>query len=126
MTITPHWGTAEWVLAAKRTPVEVALARLGLPALRELDADPEDDHVGPRLLAGRLRASKPGKATKGLHKSPDGIGWSVYVSEVPAVSYTHLDVYKRQTQDGRGGEVGVHPSPPPAGVAGVGGAAAGA
>lgn len=83
MSITPHWGTAEWVLAAKRTPVEVALARLGLPALRDLDADPEDDHVGPRLLAGRIRAAKPVKATKGLHRSPDAIGWAVHVSEVP-------------------------------------------
>ncbi len=83
MSITPHWGTAEWVLAAKRTPVEVALARLGLPALRDLDADPEDDHAGPRLLAGRIRAAKPVKATKGLHRSPDAIGWAVHVSEVP-------------------------------------------
>ena len=83
ITITPHWGTAEWVLGAKRTPVEVALARLGLPALRDLEADPEDDHVGPRLLAGRLRDSTPVKATKGRHRAPDPIGWSVHVSEVP-------------------------------------------
>ncbi|MHB1009919.1 MAG: hypothetical protein ACYC1E_11935 [Propionibacteriaceae bacterium] len=83
ITITPHWGTAEWVLAAKRTPVEVALARLGLPALRDLDADPEDDHVGPRLLAGRLRDSTSAAATKGLHRAPEPMGWSLYVSEVP-------------------------------------------
>lgn len=83
MTITPHWGTAEWVLGAKRTPVEVALARLGLPALRDLEADPEDDHVGPRLLAGRVRDSTPVEASKGRHKAPEPIGWSLHVSEVP-------------------------------------------
>ena len=83
ITITPHWGTAEWVLSAKRTPVEVALARLGLPALRDLEADPEDDHVGPRLLAGRVRDSRPMEASQGRHKAPDPIGWSVHVSEVP-------------------------------------------
>lgn len=83
ITITPHWGTAEWKLAAKRTPVEVALARLGLPALRDLEADPEDDHVGPRLLAGRARDSSPVEASKGRHKAPDPIGWSIHVSEVP-------------------------------------------
>lgn len=83
ITITPHWGTAEWVLAAKRTPVEVALARLGLPALRDLEADPDDDHVGPRLLAGRRRDSAPVRATKGRHKAPDPVGWSIHVSEAP-------------------------------------------
>ncbi|CCH69464.1 conserved hypothetical protein [Phycicoccus elongatus Lp2] len=83
MMITPHWGTAEWVLGAKRTPVEVALARLGLPPLRDLEADPEDDNVGPRLLAGRVRDSTPVEAWRGRHKAPDPIGWSVHVSEVP-------------------------------------------
>lgn len=83
ITITPHWGTAEWVLAAKRTPVEVALARLGLPALRDFEADPEDDPSGPQLLAGRVRDSTPVEASKGRHKAPDPVGWSVHVSEVP-------------------------------------------
>lgn len=83
MSITPHWGTAEWVLSAKRTPVEIALARLGLPALRDLEADPEDDHVGPRLLAGRVRDSMPVESSNGRHKAPDPIAWSVHVSDVP-------------------------------------------
>lgn len=83
ITIAPHWGTAEWVLAAKRTPVEVALARLGLPALRDLEADPADDHVGPHLLAGRIRDSTPVKSAKGRHEAPEPIGWCLHVSEVP-------------------------------------------
>lgn len=83
ITVTPHWGTAEWTLAAKRTPVEIALARLGLPALRDLESDPEDDHVGPRLLAGRVRHAKPAKVSKGRHRAPDPTGWSVHISDVP-------------------------------------------
>jgi hypothetical protein len=83
ITITPHWGTAEWKLAAKRTPVEIALARLGLPALRDLEGDPGDDHVGPRLLAGRVRHATPAKVSKGRHKAPDPTGWSVHISDVP-------------------------------------------
>lgn len=83
ITITPHWGTAEWKLAATRTPVEIALARLGLPALRDLEGDPEDDHVGPRLLAGRVRDAAPAEVSKGRHKAPDPTGWSVYISDVP-------------------------------------------
>lgn len=83
ISITPHWGTAEWKLAAKRTPVEVALARLGLPALRDLEGDPEDDHVGPRLLAGRVRQATPAKVSKGRHEAPDSTGWSVHISDVP-------------------------------------------
>lgn len=83
IAVTPHWGTAEWKLAAKRTPVEIALARLGLPALRDLEIDPEDDHVGPRLLAGRVRHAKPAKVSKGRHKAPDPTGWSVHISDVP-------------------------------------------
>lgn len=83
ISITPHWGTAEWALATKRTPVEVALARLGLPALRDLDGDPEDDHVGPRLLAGRVPHATPAEVSKGRHMAPDPTGWSVHISDVP-------------------------------------------
>lgn len=83
ISITPHWGTAEWELAAKRTRVEVALAQLGLPALRELESDPGDDHIGPYLLAGRDRSTAPTSTTKGRHKSPSPIGWSIHVSDVP-------------------------------------------
>ena len=83
ITITPHWGTAEWKLAAKRTPVEIALARLGLPALRDLEGDPEDDHIGPRLLAGRVQHATPAEVSKGCHKAPDPTGWSVHISDIP-------------------------------------------
>jgi hypothetical protein len=83
ISITPHWGTAEWELAAKRTRVEVALARLGLPALRELEGDPGDDHVGPYLLAGRDRSASPKATPKGRHKMPSPKGWSIHVSDVP-------------------------------------------
>ncbi len=83
ITIAPHWGTAEWKLAAKRAPVEIALARLGLPALRDLEGDPEDDHVGPRLLAGRIRDATPPKVSKGRHKAPEPKAWSIHISQVP-------------------------------------------
>lgn len=83
ITITPHWGTAEWKLAAKRTPVEIALARLGLPGLRDLVGDPEDDHFGPRLLAGRVQHGTPARDSTGRHKAPDPTGWSVHISDIP-------------------------------------------
>lgn len=83
ISIAPHWGTAEWALAAKRSTVEVALARLGLPALRDLDADPDDDYIGPQLLAGRALATAPVAASKGRHKEPDPVAWSLHISDVP-------------------------------------------
>ena len=83
ISITPHWGTAEWKLGAHRSRLEVALAQLGLPALRDLEADPNDDHEGPYLLAGRDRGAAPTATAKGLHKMPSPKGWSVHVSDIP-------------------------------------------
>jgi hypothetical protein len=83
ISIAPHWGTAEWALAAKRSRVEVALARLGLPALRDLDADPDDDFIGPQLLAGRALAAAPAAASNGRHIEPDPVAWSLHISDVP-------------------------------------------
>lgn len=83
ISVAPHSGTAEWLQAAQRTPLEVALNRLGLPPLRDMQTDPEEDHIGPRTLAAWDRDAAPRTSRAGEHVSPPLKMWSVHVSAVP-------------------------------------------
>jgi hypothetical protein len=103
MSIAPHSGEAEWIRAAGETDVEVALATLGLPALRDTVGLAEGA-TSPALVfqlpTKDPETEKAFSARKidrtGRHIRPQPIGWSVLTGPVPvatlAASPTWVDL----------------------------------
>lgn len=92
MSIAPHAGEAEWDRAASWTPVETALAVLGLPALRDTVGV---DRAGSSPVAV-FRWAKPSRSggigipPEGHHDRPQPEGWSLHTGPIPvAVSAAH-------------------------------------
>jgi hypothetical protein len=49
VSVTPHWGVAEWQRAAEIVPIERALTTLGLPGTREFDVVEAVDSGAPAV-----------------------------------------------------------------------------
>lgn len=94
MTIAPHHGNAEWDLTAGRSDLEIALATLGMFALRDADAV-ESERSGPvsvyRYEELPPRQRNPLGVFDGMHHRPDLQGWSIHIGAVPvAVQITDV------------------------------------
>lgn len=93
MLVAPHAGIAEWHQAARWSPLEVALFRLQLPAMRQL-AGIDDRGTGPHSIYMYVPSIDEGEGASGsvraVHRLPGLIGWTVHASAVPvAVSAAH-------------------------------------
>ncbi|WP_340537879.1 hypothetical protein [Nocardioides sp. GXZ039] len=97
ISFTPHAGEAEWRRAAELTSLEVALARLDLPSLRDVVGIDQGDKSPPVIYrfataVGPGEVSSTSEEREAWHERPDLEAWTVYVARVPvAVSALRPD-----------------------------------
>ena len=97
ISFTPHAGEAEWRRAAALTSLEVALARLHLPSLRDIVGIDHEDKGPPVIYRfapalGPAGVSAAGEEREAWHEQPDLEAWTVHVAGVPvAVSALRPD-----------------------------------
>jgi hypothetical protein len=90
ISVAPHAGTAEWHRAAELTPLEDALAHLGLPGLRAL-VGIDHEAKGPPIIysyraassAPQDEPSEPVQSHGALHVPPDLEAWAVHAARTP-------------------------------------------
>lgn len=90
ISVAPHAGTAEWHRAAELTPLEDALARLGLPGLRALVGIDHESKGPPIIYSYRVTSpatqdetSEPVQRHEALHVPPDLEAWTVHTARTP-------------------------------------------
>ena len=86
MAVAAHGGTAEWRWWAQNSDLEVALAILGLPPLRETLTAPTVRDDGPRSVVTFASGGHDAKGRLGGHPRPDLIAWSVHLGSVPVAT----------------------------------------
>lgn len=88
ISFTPHAGEAEWSRSAELTSLEVALAQLNLPSLRDVVGIDHEGKSPPVIYcfataAGPDEVSAAGEERKAWHERPDLDAWTVHIAGVP-------------------------------------------
>lgn len=81
MQFAPHAGESEWERAVARSPLEVALQRVGIPALR--DAEMAEISSGGVALVAYLGTESQVDSSRGTHRAPGRAGWSLVPTDPP-------------------------------------------